>query len=80
MTQDQRRRIESVVVLQLLRDDRGPNWTVAQLEAEMPHVEMLALREAVGCMEDAGIAVVAGRRVSASVAVRHLDALGLIGV
>ncbi len=74
------RRVERAIVLQLLRDDHGGQWSVAELETELGDFVPLALNDAIAHLERQGVAMVEGEDVQASPAVRRLDELGLVGV
>jgi predicted transcriptional regulator len=73
-------RIERAVVLQLLRDDHGEQWSRIELEAEASDVEPSALSRAVERLERHGVVVALDDWVLASRCARHLDELGLIGI
>lgn len=72
-------RLERAVVLQLLRDDHGQDWSRAELAgelgAEAPAIEAVLSRL---CAE--GVARLEDDRISASPATRRLDDLELIAI
>jgi hypothetical protein len=73
-------RIERPIVLQLLRDDHGEQWSRAELETELGDVEPLAVSDAITVLERHGVVVVQGEHIVASQCARYLDGLGLVGV
>ncbi len=73
-------RVERAIILQFLRDDHGDRWSRAELEAEISNVEPLDISNALARLDQDGIVQVSGECVSASRAVRRLDALGLIAI
>ena len=74
------RRIERAIVLQLLRDDHDERWSRAELETELEDDKPLALSDAIAHLERQSVVVVQGEHVLASLAVRRIDELGLVGV
>ncbi len=90
------RTLERAIVLQVLRDDRGPRWLRGALAAEMAeragqpgrsaagksdcHDAALLLDSALVHLEDEGVLSRDGEAVRASRAILHLDALDLIAL
>jgi hypothetical protein len=74
------RRTQRVVVLQVLRNDRGNCWSRSELDDELGDLEALAIVRALGSLQEAGVLQVEGDSLSASRAARRLDELELIGV
>jgi hypothetical protein len=72
-------RLERAIVLQLLRDDHGPEWSRDELLAELGGAPA-PLDEAVGRLHGDGILSLAEEGLSASRAARRLDELGLIAL
>jgi hypothetical protein len=72
-------RLERAIVLQLLRDDRGPSWSREDLLLELGG-EIASLDDAVRRLRDDGLLSPADGQLSASRAARRLDELGLVGV
>jgi hypothetical protein len=72
-------RLDRAIVLQLLRDDCGPEWPRERLLIELG-VAMPALEDALGRLQDQGVVRLHDDRISASRAARALDELGLIAI
>jgi hypothetical protein len=72
-------RLERAIILQLLRDDRDANRSREELLVDLGG-EMPPLEEALRRLQDDGVVLVSDEQVSASIAARRLDELGLIGV
>lgn len=77
---DDTRRLERAIVMQLLRDDCPERWLAVDLASEIPDYALAMLERALVRLEYAGIVCRAGESVSASRAARHLDELDLIGI
>jgi hypothetical protein len=73
-------RIERAIILQLLRDDHGDRWSRAELEVEISNVEPLDISDALARLDQDSIVQISGESVSAPLAVRRLDELGLIAI
>jgi hypothetical protein len=52
------RRVERAIVLQLLRDDHGTQWSRTELQAELDNIQPSALAEALERLERHGVALV----------------------
>ena len=80
----ERTRLERAIVLQLLREDREPIWSRAQLRAELEadraELGQGAVEEALGRLEGAGVLIMSTEAAWAAKAVLRLDELGLIGI
>ncbi len=74
------RRVEQVIVLQILRDDHPERWSRVELEAELDHIDPLAISDALARLETEGVAHLSGESVRASRAARRLDDLDLISI
>jgi hypothetical protein len=74
------RRVEQVIVLQILRDDHDERWSRAELEVELDHIDALAINDALARLEAEGVVQLSGEAVSASRAIRCLDDLELISI
>lgn len=71
---------QRAIVLQVLRDDRDPRWTRAELRREAPDIPRLIMREAFDRLEAEGVFVTKGKHVLASRCAQRLDDLDLIAV
>jgi hypothetical protein len=71
---------QSLVVLQLLRDDHDPKWTCAQLDKELDDLDPDAIAVALECLQEQGVVQVDGEQLVASPCARHIDALGFISI
>jgi hypothetical protein len=71
---------ERAIVLQVLREDKDPRWTLADLRAEAYDIDPSALGNALSRLKLHGIAVTCGEAVVASRAALHLDALGMVSI
>jgi hypothetical protein len=71
---------ERAIVLQVLRDDHGERWSLAELEYEASDVAPRAIREAFDRLVAEGVLVTDGEHVLASRCARHLDTLGLVSI
>lgn len=71
---------ERASVLQVLRKDKDPRWTRAELQAEAYDIDPSTLRDALHRLERHGILVAYGDAVVASRAALHLDALGMVSI
>jgi hypothetical protein len=72
-------RLERAIVLQLLRDDREPQWSSGQLAAEMD-TQAPELEGALKSLERDGVLSLEQDAVRASRATGRLDELGLLSV
>lgn len=71
---------ERAIVLQVLRNDKDPRWTLAELQAEAYDIDPTALADALDRLERHGIVVACGEGVVASRAALHMDALGMVSI
>lgn len=71
---------ERAIVLQVLRKDKDPRWSVAELQAEAYDIAPSTLAGALHCLERHGIVAACGDAVVASRAALHLDALGMVSI
>ncbi len=69
---------QSLVVFQVLRDDRAEWWSLGDLLSELYDVDSDAIGVAVERLREQCVVGVEGERFSASSCARHLDALGFI--
>jgi DNA-binding HxlR family transcriptional regulator len=67
-------------VLQVLRKDKDPRWTLAELQAEAYDIAPSTLCDALHRLKRHGIVVACGDAVVASRAALHLDALGMVSI
>jgi DNA-binding IclR family transcriptional regulator len=72
-------RLERAVVLQLLRDDHGQDWSRAELARELG-AEASAIEEVLSRLHAEGVVRLDDDRISASPATRRLDGLELIAI
>ncbi len=76
--------LQRAIVLQLLRDDREPVWSRAQLRTELDagrsEVGEAAFEQALRRLEGEGVLGMSDQAAWASNAARALDELGLISV
>jgi hypothetical protein len=72
-------KLERAIVLQLLRDDREPQWSSRQLAAEMD-TQAPALEGALQSLERDGVLSLERDAIRASRATCRLDELGLLSV
>lgn len=77
---DHDRRVERAIVLQTLRDDHDECWSRPELEAELDHVDPIAIGAALTRMENEGVIELAGEAIKASPATRCLNELGVIAL
>jgi DNA-binding IclR family transcriptional regulator len=71
---------ERAIVLQVLREDKDPRWTLAELQAEAYDIDPTTLAGALSRLERHGIVVECGEGVVASRCALHLDALGMVSI
>jgi hypothetical protein len=69
---------ESIIVLQLLRQDRPEWWSRADVLHELDDIDQDAILGSLGHLGRLGLVVLEGERVRASDGLRHIDSLGLI--
>ena len=74
------RLLDRAILSELLSGDHDPLWFRAELEREIPHVEPVDLRGALGRLKDVGVVCVSGELVCASRCVLHLQALEMLAV
>jgi len=74
------RRSERAVVLQLLHEDHDARWSRSELQDELSHIEVPCIECALESLKEAGVVHVQGGQVWASDAARRLDELDLIAV
>jgi len=73
-------RAERAVVIQLLREDHGQQWTSEELREALPDIDPPSIAGALGRLEAEGVAYHSARYYWATGPVRRLDALGLIAI
>ncbi len=78
-TSDESIRVERVVLLRLLSEDRE-RWTREQMKAALRGVDPKAIDAALRTMAELGLAVTDGESFAASPGARRVDAMGLIGI
>jgi DNA-binding transcriptional regulator YhcF (GntR family) len=71
--------LQRAIVLQLLRDDRAPRWSRAELATELD-VDATGFERALRELDAEGVIGLDSTDVWASRAARRLDRLGLIGI
>lgn len=71
---------QSLIVLQVLRDERPEWWSRGDLLSELYDVAPDAIGVALERLAEQGVVNVEGERFSASPCARHLDALGFISI
>lgn len=71
---------QRAIVLQILRTDKDPRWTLAELQAEIDDLNPYALRHALDRLLEESIVVACGNGVVASRAAVHLDGLGMVSI
>jgi len=74
------RRVQRLVVLQLLRDDHEDGWSVCDLSEELSEVEAQMLAGAIDSLTSEGVLCADGDALWASPALRRVDQVGLICV
>ena len=74
------RRVQRLVVLQLLRDDHDRLWSGCELADRLPEVEAQALAGAIDSLTQEGVLCADGDALWASPALRRVDQLELICV
>jgi len=77
---DSDRKVQRAIVSQTLRDDHDKHWSRAELEAELDHVDPLAIGDALARLADQNVVELASETVQASRATAHLDELEMIAV
>jgi hypothetical protein len=78
--EDERRRAERAVILQVLSDDHEQSWSRAELQDELVCIEAAVIDGVLTGLGEAGVVNVGDGRVSVSDAVKRLDELDLICV
>jgi DNA-binding HxlR family transcriptional regulator len=71
---------ERAIVLQVLRDDKDPRWTLPELHAEADDIDPAVLADALSRLEQHGIVVTCCNAVVASRCAVHLDDLGMVSI
>lgn len=71
---------ERAIVLQVLRNDKDPHWTLAELQAETYDIDPSTLCDALSRLERHGIIEACDDVVVASRAALHLDVLGMVSI
>ncbi len=71
---------ERAVVLQVLRNDKDPRWTLAELQAEAYDIDPTTLAGALDRLERHGIVVRCDHEYVASRCALRLDALGMVSI
>lgn len=71
---------QCLLVLQLLRDDRGPRWTRPELGRELYDVDPIVIGVALDRLRVQGVVCMGEEWLWASPSARHLDALGFISI
>jgi hypothetical protein len=77
---DRDRQVERAIVLQALRDDRGEDWSRADLAAELDHPDPIAIDDALTRLEDEEVIEFEGETIRASRAAMHLNDLGMVAI
>ncbi|MCW3069479.1 MAG: hypothetical protein JWL67_2104 [Solirubrobacterales bacterium] len=73
------RKLERAIVLELLRDDHEPPWSIEDLGGELG-TERDSLKRALGRLGSEGVVLLRDGQVSAASATRRLEDLGLIAI
>jgi hypothetical protein len=71
---------ERAIVLQVLRKEKDPRWTLAELQTEIDDLDPTALGVAFDRLRVEGLLVDCGDGVVASRAAFHLDDLGMVAI
>jgi hypothetical protein len=71
---------ERAIVLQVLRADRDPRWTLPDLHAEAYDIDRPVLAAALGRLKRHGVVMACGDAVVASRCAVHLDDLGMVSI
>jgi hypothetical protein len=71
---------ERAIVLQVLRKEKDPRWTLAELQAEIDDLDPTALGVAFDRLRVEGLLVDCDDGVVASRAAFHLDDLGMVAI
>ncbi len=71
---------ERAIVLQVLRADKDPRWTVAEVHAVADDIAPATLADAMGRLGRHGVIVACGETVVASRCAWHLDELGMVSI
>ncbi len=77
---DEERRLERVIVLQVVSDESGAGLSREQLEAELDQPDPADLADALEQLGAAGVVDISGETIRASRASLRLRTLGLIAV
>lgn len=72
-------RLERAIVLMLLRDP-GERWSRPDIDSAILERDPAAVEAALRRLEAEGVVEVTGRGISVTRAIRHLDALSMIGI
>jgi hypothetical protein len=76
----EQRRVERLIVLELLRPEQPERWSQTRLELELPDIPREKIKAAVDGLSSYGVAWQEDGLVWASLCTRHLDALDMICV
>lgn len=71
---------QRAIVLQVLRDDHDPQWTRAELRAEIYDVEPRTVGRALKRLEAEGVVILEEEEVRASRCALHMDFLGMVSI
>jgi hypothetical protein len=71
---------ERAIVLQVLRADKDPRWTLADVHAVADDIAPATLVDAMGRLKRHGVIMAYGDAVVASRCAWHLDELGMISI
>jgi hypothetical protein len=71
---------ERAIMLQVLREEKDPRWTLTELQAEVDDLDPTALGVAFDRLRVEGLLVDCGDGVVASRAAFHLDDLGMVAI
>jgi hypothetical protein len=80
VSSDEERRLERVIVLEVVSDDSGAGLSRQQLEAQLDQPDPRDLTDALEQLGAAGVVDISGENVRASRASLRLRTLGLIAV
>jgi hypothetical protein len=71
---------QRAILLQLLREDHDPAWSVADLKEAVAEHKRVRVKDALTELAKRDAVQIQGDRVRATACSRHIDELGLIGV
>ncbi len=71
---------ERAIILQLLRDDHPVPWTRREIKREVYDIKGRVLDQALARLEADEVVTLAGKEVWVSLAVRHVEDLGMIAI